>query len=337
MSGMSLPKDRSELEPDVSQALRRLALDERVKAYVLNHSGLYKFLLRAAKRFIGGETLVECVEDARRFNRMGHAVTIDYMGESTRDEAAAEAATSEFLAVVETIRETGLQASVSFDLSHLGALIDLELGFRNASRIAEAARANSAEIMISMEGIDRTDLILTLHERLAREYENVGITLQAYLFRTTCDLMAVLERPGKIRLVKGAYPIPPEAGLPRGSALQNVYQEFVETLVTRKHPVSIATHDEALLNAAHEAHLRHHSAGSIVEFEMLKGVTPDRLERMRRLGYATRVYLPYGREWYLYLCNRLAEHPANIYQAIVDVIQEAPYSERDDPNGIPIP
>lgn len=331
MSPTGLPHAANELEQKVSQALRRLALDERAKAYVLNHSGIYKFLLRAAKRFIGGETLSECVEDAQRLNRMGHAVTIDYMGESTRDEATAEAATGEFLAVVETIRDKGLQASISFDLSHLGALIDSEFGFRNASRIAEAARAGGLEVMISMEGIDRTDLILTLHERLAREHENVGITLQAYLFRTARDLMAALERPGKIRLVKGAYPIPPEAGLPRGPALQNVYQEFVETLVSRGHPVSIATHDEALLDAAHEAILRHGAEGAIVEFEMLKGVAPDRLERMRRQGHATRVYLPYGREWHLYLCNRLAEHPANIYQAIVDAVGEDSLTGRDKP------
>jgi proline dehydrogenase len=56
------------------------------------------------------------------------------------------------------------------------------------------------------------------------------------------------------------------------------------------------------------------------EFEMLKGVELDRLCRMRDLGYRSRVYLPYGEEWYLYLCHRLAEHPPNIYQAVADAI-----------------
>ena len=39
---------------------------------------------------------------------------------------------------------------------------------------------------------------------------------------------------------------------------------------------------------------------------------------MRDLGYRTRTYLPYGREWYLYLCHRLAEHPPNLYRALAD-------------------
>jgi hypothetical protein len=56
----------------------------------------------------------------------------------------------------------------------------------------------------------------------------------------------------------------------------------------------------------------------IIEFEMLKGVTPERLQTMKDYGYRTRVYLPYGREWHLYLCNRLAEHPPNLYQAVTD-------------------
>ena len=40
---------------------------------------------------------------------------------------------------------------------------------------------------------------------------------------------------------------------------------------------------------------------------------------MRKRGYRTRTYLAYGEEWYLCLYHRLAEHPPNIYQAVMDV------------------
>ena len=40
------------------------------------------------------------------------------------------------------------------------------------------------------------------------------------------------------------------------------------------------------------------------------------VRKMRNLGCQTRTCLPYGREWYLYLCHRLAEYPPNTYQAI---------------------
>jgi proline dehydrogenase len=32
-----------------------------------------------------------------------------------------------------------------------------------------------------------------------------------------------------------------------------------------------------------------------------------------------RLYLPYGKEWYLYLCHRLAEFQQKILQASVDM------------------
>lgn len=109
-----------------AEALRRLALDENLKAYVLQRPELYQPLLRAALRFIGGETLVQCVMAAKELNTQGHAVTIDYMGESTRDATMAEHVTCEFLSVVDAVGKERLTASVSFDLSHIGMVIDVD-------------------------------------------------------------------------------------------------------------------------------------------------------------------------------------------------------------------
>jgi proline dehydrogenase len=169
-----------------------------------------------------------------------------------------------------------------------------------------------------MEGTDRTTIILDIHGKLAQEFDNVGITLQAFLYRTDADLNSVLQRPGKIRLCKGAYEAPPHLAMPRGSQLDSAYLQLAKKLVESGHACSIATHDQTILDQVHQfiraGNFRHDN----VEFEMVKGVTLERLDAMRAAGYRTRVYLPYGREWHLYLCNRLAEHPPNIYQAIID-------------------
>jgi len=86
------------------------------------------------------------------------------------------------------------------------------------------------------------------------------------------------------------------------------------------HSCSIATHDPAILDHAHRFMAERSLNHETIEFEMLQGVTPERLQLMRERGYSTRVYLPYGREWYLYLCHRLAEYPPNVYQALADAI-----------------
>lgn len=308
---------------EVAETLKQIALDEEIKAYVLQHPSLYQPLLQAALRFIGGETLADCVETTKSLNRQGFAVTIDYMGESTRDADMAQQATQEFLHVIQAIAEQQLDSSISLDLSHIGMVIDAELGYRNACVLAEAAQKASLEMMISMEGTDRTNLILEIHQRLCERFDNVGITLQAYLHRTPSDLERALQRPGKIRLVKGAYAAPADLAKPRGAELDESYRLLMERLLMSGHSCSIATHDPALLDplSLEYVHQLTQQTGvglDHIEFEMLKGVTQERLEAMKKHGYRTRMYLPYGREWHLYLCNRLAEHPPNIYQAITD-------------------
>ena len=119
------------IELDAAEALRSVALNESLKAYVLQHPPLYQAGLQAAMRFIGGETLDECVQVATGINQQGHAATIDFMGESTRDEAMAEQATQEFLRVIRKVSQQGLNASVSLDLSHIGMVIDPEIAFQN--------------------------------------------------------------------------------------------------------------------------------------------------------------------------------------------------------------
>lgn len=309
-------------EIEVAEALKQIALDEQIKAYVLQHPPLYHALLQAALRFIGGETLAQCVETAKSLNQQEFAVTIDYMGESTRDAEMAAQATQEFLQVMQAIADHNLNSSVSLDLSHIGMVIDPELGYQNACLLAKAAQEAGLEIMISMEGSDRTDLILEIHQRLCETFDQVGITLQAYLHRTAADLESVLQRPGKIRLVKGAYAAPPDLAKPRGAELDESYRQLMERLLTSGHSCSIATHDPALLEYAHQFMQKPEIAHDSIEFEMLKGVTPERLATMQSDGYRTRVYLPYGQEWHLYLCNRLAEHPPNLYQAIADAVKD---------------
>lgn len=306
-----------------SAALKRIARDEGIKAYVQAQKPVHDALLGAALRFIGGERLGECVEVAQRVNRLGHSVTIDHMGESTRDEAMAREATEEFLRVVGAIGGRGLNSSVSLDLSHLGLVVDPELAFENASRLASAAREAGLEVMVSMEGSERTDEVLGAYRRLSESFENVGITLQAHLYRTPRDLEDALTRPGKIRLVKGAFEEPEDVAMARGRDLDKAYRSFVERLLLSGHPTSVSTHDPAILEHADHFVRENGLEAGAAEFEMLYGVQEERLEKMRGLGYRTRVYLPYGTEWYLYLCHRLAEHPPNIFRAVADAVDRS--------------
>lgn len=324
------------LPPEIlaANALRHIARDERVKDYIENDPVLFPILLRAAKRYIGGSSRSECLTTVARLNAAGHAATVDYMGESTRSEEKAATETREFLELIADIARNGLRCSVSLDLSHIGLVAAPGLALQNARTIAEAARDIGAEMMISMEASDRTDSILEVYRQLCREFDNVGITLQARLFRTAADLDAALSLPGKIRLVKGAYEEPAEMAMPRESPeLAPTYVLYAKQLLEAGHKFSIGTHDPAI----HEILVRHIEQnklhGGTFEFEVLFGLGDDQIAYLKRKNFSTRIYVVYGREWFLYVCQRIAEQPARLYQALSDAVGHPEGTEEASQTG----
>ena len=304
---------------EVADALRAWALDEDLKARILADPGLAAAARRVASRYIGGDTIAEAVAVARAGVTHGHLASIEYAGESVRDAVLARAETDVFLELARTIADEGLPSSVSLDLSHLGAVVDPGLGLAHARELAAATATAGQEMMISAEGSDRTDLVLGLYETLASEYDHVGITLQARLHRTPSDLERVLGSGGRVRLVKGAFLESEEVALRRGAdELATRYLELGRATLAADHAVTFATHDDALVAALqHEHGDRLRQSG--VEFEMLLGLGTELLDSLRADGYRTRQYVVFGGEWWLYVLNRIAEHPERVFTALTDL------------------
>jgi proline dehydrogenase len=301
-----------------AKALRSIAQNEEIKQLVLETDELYKPLRRAANRYIGGESLNECFQTAEKISSKGHAVTFDYIGEGPRDESQADAAVEEVQRLINSIGNSEVEGSLSVDLSQIGLTSSKEKVLENAQEIVAAADNIGVETLINMEGPEYTDDILAVYTKLAEEFDSVGITLQAYLYRTDEDILEILDHPGRVRLVKGAYEAPPDVVRSEDESIDTAYREYMKKLLDEEHPCELATHDGALLDAAHEYAEDQNLEGADVKISMLQGVTPEKLDKMRDLGYDTRVYLPYGDEWYLYLLHRIAEHPPNIYKALAD-------------------
>jgi len=219
------------------------------------------------------------------------------------------------------IGRRGLDSSLSLDLSHIGLAVDPRLALANARRIAAAAREIGTEMIISMEGAERIEAILEVYRALCAEFDNVGVTLQARLRRTEEDLPAMLALPGKVRLVKGAYEEAPDIAYPRESAeLAACYRDYARRMLTSGRPVSIGTHDASIHDDVDRFVTERDLRGSPFEFEALVGLGDAQIDRLRRQGYQTRVYVVYGREWYLYVCHRLAEEPTRLYRALADLV-----------------
>lgn len=68
-----------------ASALRKAALSEDAKTYILDNPILFKTIKKAADRFIGGETLIETIPKAKVQNQNGLKCSIEYMGENILD------------------------------------------------------------------------------------------------------------------------------------------------------------------------------------------------------------------------------------------------------------
>jgi len=184
-------------------------------------------------------------------------------------------------------------------------------------RILDEAARRQNFVRIDMEGSRHTESTLDLFHYLRRSYTNVGVALQACLYRTEVDLERLIPLGANIRLCKGAYQESAEIAYPRKQDVDRNFLKLLETLMSPRAQragvyTAIATHDEKIIQRARTMadrlgrNLRH------FEFQMLYGIRRDLQVRLAKAGYRVRIYVPYGGQWYPYFLRRLAERPANL-------------------------
>jgi proline dehydrogenase len=163
-----------------------------------------------------------------------------------------------------------------------------------------------------MEDSPTVDATLELYEGVRRDYENVGLAVQAYLFRTEDDLKRLKPLHPKIRLVKGAYLESPNVAFPAKGDVDANFVKLMRFLFADGFTPAIGSHDERMIAAARELAAEYGRAPESWEVQMLHGIRRDLQEQLVRDGYRMRVYVTYGTEWVPYFMRRLAERPANL-------------------------
>ncbi len=265
---------------------------------------------RLASRFIAGEEVEDALRVIRRLNREGFMVTLDCLGESVREAAAAEAACQTYLDLLDRLAAEKLDSHVSVKLTQLGLAIDEGLARRNLTRLAESAARHHNFVRVDMEDSMFTEATLRVFCSVDAPRDVMGIAIQAYLHRTQSDVDELLKRGVRIRLVKGAYKEPPDIAFAHKRDVDVSYQKLMEKLLASGIYHAIATHDERMI-AATERFAREHVISGF-EFQLLYGIRRQLQRTLVQQGWRVRLYVPYGREWYAYFMRRLTERPANL-------------------------
>ncbi len=309
--------------------LRSILISLSKAAWARNLLTRWKFARRMASRFIAGETLEQAVEVVRRLNENGIVATLDQLGENTTSTEEAITAAQGVVKIFRSIAEHDLRCNVSVKLSQIGLTIDEQLCRENLALILDEARKLDNFLRIDMEDSSLTGKTIAAY-MWAREagYENVGIVIQSYLYRSEEDIQRMGVYDTRVRLCKGAYKEPAGVAWPRKSQVDENFDKLAGLLLElaqkhgsqglemngRKPPIpAFATHDQKRVEAAIRIAGELGMSAQTYEFQMLHGIRRDLQEDLAHRGYQVRIYVPFGTHWYPYYMRRLAERPANIW------------------------
>ncbi len=285
----------------------------------------YPFVRRSVSRFMPGETLDEALSAARALNSSGAGAIITRLGENLTSAAEAEAVTAHYLDALDRIRDDGLDVQVSVKPTQLGLDLDAELCWRSLRQVTERARGARNVVWIDMESTPYVDPTLALYRRVAAEFGNLGVCLQAYLYRTSADLDRLLALGPSIRLVKGAYSEPAAVAYPKKADVDQNFFELASRVLgaeARKSgsKLAIGTHDPALIARLQTLIRDRQAPPATYEFEMLFGIQRGLQARLVEGRWPLRVLISYGEYWFPWYMRRLAERPANVMFVVKNMI-----------------
>ncbi|HJQ71698.1 MAG TPA: proline dehydrogenase family protein [Blastocatellia bacterium] len=295
--------------------------------YLSESNGFKNFLTRfksfnnVTHRFVAGDDVAEAVEAIRQLNAKSISASFDHLGESIKSEAETRQEVREYLRVLDHIEKNGLNSNVSVKLTQLGLDIDQEHCYENTRTLVEAAGRYQNFVRIDMEDSTKTDATIGIFKRLRKEFDNVGIVVQSYLYRTESDVKDLLQMGARIRLCKGAYKEPETVAFQDKADVDKNYVHIMKILLESDIYHGIATHDENMIAATKQFAAEKGIASDRYEFQMLFGIRRDLQEKLVKEGYGMRVYVPYGEYWYPYFMRRLAERPANVWFVLKNILK----------------
>ena len=292
-----------------------------------------KFLYPLAKRFIAGHNFESAIPVISKLIWDGYDITIDYLGELSKTEEDCQKAWQQYVDIIEYYGTLHIPIDISIKPTQLGLLLDkTDCHVRLIDLVAKAYE-HGLTIRLDMEGSavtqDTIDLCLKLH----KDYPNIGIALQANLYRTEQDLTYMMEKGVSVRLVKGAYKEDIGIAYQRKDLLYDVFLKQALRLVSDRcrsyyhykndtSPIpSIGTHDEPLIDDILGYLNRFNIAKDDLFIEMLYGIRRDLSSSLKKQGYCVRLYVPFGEDWLPYTLRRLKEFK-NLKFVFTNIIKE---------------
>lgn len=301
----------------MSGLVRSLLLKASTNPFLSERLPRMGFVRRAARRFMPGEEPGDALREAERLAGEGAGSVLTLLGENVDDAAEARAVADHYVDLLERVRDRGLDTEISVKPTQFGLDVGRGVALDGLTELVRDAGADGTMVWIDMESSSYVDPTLDLFRTLRAGHENIGVCLQAYLYRTADDLESLLPLEPAIRLVKGAYREPEDVAYARKADVDTNFVKLAMTLLRaraeeRAGRPAIATHDGRILRDVASLAERAGVDPATWEYEMLYGIGRAEQRWVLESGHELRVLISYGAHWFPWYMRRLAERPANV-------------------------
>ena len=267
-----------------------------------------------------GENLNDAIEAAKKLKEQKLGTVFTYLGENLNNISEAIAVKDYYIDILKKISLADINAETSLKLTQLGLDISFEKSIDFFEEIAAKAKEQNNFVWIDIEGSRYTQVTIDFYNQVHKKFNNTGLCLQAYLFRTRNDIENNLDNSASIRLVKGAYREPPEVAYQKKSDVDENYLKIAEMLLQQslnsERRIVFGTHDLRIINHIIQ------TAGKLkineLEFHLLYGIKKVEQAKLAQ-DYIVKTLISYGESWFPWYMRRLAERPANIWFVLKDV------------------
>jgi proline dehydrogenase len=275
-----------------------------------------KSIQKAVKRFMPGEKIEDAILISKELLNKNIPTTFTHLGENISSLAEAEANTEHYLDLLDKINKEKLDTEVSLKLTHIGLDLSFDKTLNLFSSIASKATSLNNYVFIDIEDSSYADKTINFYKKIKGKHQNVGLCLQAYLYRTMDDIKGMIDLNPCIRLVKGAYKESSSVAFPKLSQVNDNFlllsNYLLEQIKEKDIRVAFGTHNLLIQEQVKKEAFKLGLPNEKFEFQMLYGIKNSEQYKLASEGCKIRTLISYGEHWYPWYMRRLAERPANI-------------------------
>jgi len=263
-----------------------------------------------AGRYIAGAEFEDASRVTKKLNTQRIMATMDLLGEDVLDRSEAATAKDAYKEILRSIDREHLDSNLSLKLTQIGLKLNKSFCEQNLREILLVAKEKRNFIRIDMEDHTCTDATFDLYDSVRRDFDNVGVAIQAYLRRSPADVLELVKQKANFRLCKGIYVEPEAIAFKDREEIRSNFLTLLRIMIDGGAYVGVATHDDVLIDASCRIIAERELSPDKYEFQMLLGVKEKLRLNLRANGHRVRVYVPFGKQWYPYSVRRLKENPA---------------------------